>query len=162
MSISKPNLSINGQYLISLNKPSILTSNALLLDLLHIDAKLTLVLGSKTDHTEPKTSAFRLAQLNHGDCAPLGRLLYDLLEGLVVEVPRLGVPAKVRHQGAGGRCMGCSLRFFVLFSFPLTLAGLFSGLSFVAILIRFNLISSRREVEDQLTTRSDVKILRQD
>ena len=157
--MSKSYLSINGQDLISLNKPSILTSNALLLDLLHIDAELALVFRSKTDHTEPKAPAFWLAQLYHGDCTSLGGVLDDLLEGLVIEVPRLGV-ASVRDQSTGGGCVRCRLWF--VFSFPLTLASLFSRLAFITILIWFNLISPRREVEDQLTPWSDVKILRQD
>ena len=152
-------LSINGKYLISLNKPSILTSNALLLNLLHIDAKFALVLGSKADHTKPKAPSFWLAELDHGYGSSLSCVLNDLLEGLVIEVLGLGV-SSVCHQGACGGCVRCSLRF--MFSFSLTLASLFSRLGLVTILIRFNLISTRREVEDQLATRSDVKVLWQD
>ena len=131
----------------------------MLLDLLHIDAELALVLGSKANHAEPKTPPLRLAQLDHGDIAPLGRVLNDLLETFVVEVSGLGVPS-VRHQGAGGGGVRGGLRF--LFSFSLALTSLLSRLALISVLVGLDLVSAGGKVEDQLPARSDVEVLWQD
>ena len=131
----------------------------MLLDLLHIDAKLALVLGSKANHAEAKAPPLRLAQLDHGDVAPLGRVLNNLLETFVVEVSGLGVPS-VRHQGAGGGGVRGGLRF--LFSFSLALTSLLSRLGFISVLVGLDLVSARGKVEDQLPARSDVEVLWQD
>ena len=117
------------------------------------------MLGSKANHAEAKAPPLRLAQLDHGDIAPLGRVLNDLLETFVVEVPGLGVPS-VRHQGAGGGGVRGGLRF--LFSFSLALTSLLSRLGFISVLVGLDLVSARGKVEDQLPARSDVKVLWQD
>jgi hypothetical protein len=45
------------------------------------------VLGPQPDHAEAEAPALRLAQLDDGDGSALRRVLYDLLEGLVIEIP---------------------------------------------------------------------------